>query len=414
MRLRLNHIFTNLTLAAVLALLPVSCCRHNKGLSGPQGPIVLGVSQAGTKAVIDNADNAVRIKQMMRDSYNASGQKTGGFGVHGFKEVNQVTTKLFNNVRVYPDVELDIDAKPEISAFENVSNWAYTPLRYWDRNPQASYQFLAYFPWVPQEQDSDNPYATSTTQAELDQDYEYRELTLHNIPNWQQASTGNTVNDNVMDFMTANRRGRYDDDFSTGTVTLSFNHILSMLVIKAYYIGVDKESQGGVKIMGMTLHKSDNNEQVLTQGTTDFKQKYHELKARQVNAVTDGNSANIADLADTYQFFDYATGINIPYDDELDDTPAAPVVLGSWLFVPYKWQNLKITVDRQIAPATGASPSGTAIVTLGSDRDAYKTQPGKTYVITLMLDTSSGGLTVASVAVQNWTDQKVIHEVYNW
>ena len=187
-----------------------------------------------------------------------------------------------------------------------------------------------------------------------------------------------------------------------------------MLVVKAYYIGVDKESQGGVKIMGMTLHKSDNNEQVLTQGTTDFKQKYHELKARQVNTVTDGNSANIADLADTYQFFDYATGISIPYDDELDDTPAAPVVLGSWLFVPYKWQNLKITVDRQIAPATGASPSGTAIVTLGSDRDAYKTQPGKTYVITLMLDTSSGGLTVASVAVQNWTDQKVIHEVYNW
>ena len=213
--------------------------------------------------------------------------------------------------------------------------------------------------------------------------------------------------------MTANRRGKYADDFSTGTVSFSFSHLLSQLIIKAYYIGIDKESNGGVIVKGFTLHKSGADEQVLGAGTTDFKQRYNDARARQVTVDDDGQGANIADMVDEYKFFDYSTGISIPYDNELDDIPASPVVIGSWLFIPHKWRDLVLTVTRKVG-ADNDSESGPAQITLGADRDLYRTLAGKTYTVTLMFDTSSGGLVVASIDVQNWTDQKAIREVYNW
>lgn len=389
-----------------------SCCKHHDD----DPAISMSVSQTGTKAMIDNQDNAVRIKQMMRDSYDENGLRTGGFGVHGFKTVNQTATKLFDNMRVYPNISLNVNSKPDLAAFPDNTGWTYQPTRYWDRNPAASYQLLAYWPYMPSEPDANDatkPYATSPTKQELTANYDNKELTLHNIPNWQTVSIGNNLQDDVCDYMTANRRGKYADDFSTGTVSFSFSHLLSQLIIKAYYIGIDKESNGGVIVKGFTLHKSGADDQVLGAGTTDFKQRYNDARARQVTIADDGQGVNIADMVDEYKFFDYSTGISIPYDNELDDTPAAPVVIGSWLFIPHKWQNLVLTVTRKVG-ADNDSESGPAQITLGADRDQYKTLAGKTYTVTLMFDTSSGGLVVASIDVQNWTEQKAIREVYNW
>jgi len=397
----------------VVALLD-SCCKHHS--SDDDTPIVMNVSQTGTKAMIDNPDNQVRIKQMMRDSYDANGLRTGGFGVHGFKTVNQTASKLFDNMRVYPNISLNVNSKPDLAAFPDNTGWTYQPTRYWDRNPAASYQFLAYWPYLPSEPDANDatkPYATSPTKQELTANYDNKELTLHNIPNWQTVSIGNNLQDDVCDYMTANRRGIYASDFSTGIVSFSFNHLLSQLIIKAYYIGIDKTSSGGVIVKGFTMHKSGADDQVLGAGTTDFKQRYDDAKARQVTIADDGQGVNIADMVDEYKFFDYSTGISIPYDNELDDTPAAPVVIGSWLFIPHKWQDLVLTVTRKVG-ADNDSESGPAQITLGSDRDQYKTLAGKTYTVTLMFDTSSGGLVVASIDVQNWTEQKAIREVYNW
>lgn len=397
----------------VVALLD-SCCKHHS--SDDDTPIVMNVSQTGTKALIDNPDNQVRIKQMMRDSYDANGLRTGGFGVHGFKTVNQTALKLFDNMRVYPNISLNVNSKPDLAAFPDNTGWTYQPTRYWDRNPAASYQFLAYWPYLPSEPDANDatkPYATSPTKQELTANYDNKELTLHNIPNWQTVSIGNNLQDDVCDYMTANRRGIYASDFSTGIVSFSFNHLLSQLIIKAYYIGIDKTSSGGVIVKGFTMHKSGADDQVLGAGTTDFKQRYDDAKARQVTIADDGQGVNIADMVDEYKFFDYSTGISIPYDNELDDTPAAPVVIGSWLFIPHKWQNLVLTVTRKVG-ADNDSESGPAQITLGSDRDQYKTLAGKTYTVTLMFDTSSGGLVVASIDVQNWTEQRAIREVYNW
>lgn len=409
-------ILSNIWAAAVITVMMAaplnSCCKHHDD----DPAISMSVSQTGTKAMIDNQDNAVRIKQMMRDSYNANGQRTGGFGVHGFKTVNQTATKLFDNMRVYPNISLNVNSKPDLAAFPDNTGWTYQPTRYWDRNPAASYQFLAYWPYMPSEPDANDatkPYATSPTKQELTANYDNKELTLHNIPNWQTVSIGNNLQDDVCDYMTANRRGKYASDFSTGIVSFSFNHLLSQLIIKAYYIGIDKTSSGGVIVKGFTMHKSGADDQVLGAGTTDFKQRYDDAKARQVTIADDGQGVNIADMVDEYKFFDYSTGINIPYDNELDDTPAEPVVIGSWLFIPHKWQNLVLTVTRKVG-ADNDSESGPAQITLGSDRDQYKTLAGKTYTVTLMFDTSSGGLVVASIDVQNWTEQKAIREVYNW
>lgn len=409
-------ILSNIWAAAVITVMMAaplnSCCKHHDD----DPAISMSVSQTGTKAMIDNQDNAVRIKQMMRDSYDENGLRTGGFGVHGFKTVNQTATKLFDNMRVYPNISLNVNSKPGVEAFPDNTGWTYQPTRYWDRNPAASYQFLAYWPYMPSEPDANDatkPYATSPTKQELTANYDNKELTLHNIPNWQTVSIGNNLQDDVCDYMTANRRGKYADDFNTGTVSFSFSHLLSQLIIKAYYIGIDKESNGGVIVKGFTLHKSGADDQVLGAGTTDFKQRYNDAKARQVTIADDGQGVNIADMVDEYKFFDYSTGISIPYDNELDDTPAAPVVIGSWLFIPHKWQNLVLTVTRKVG-ADNDSESGPAQITLGSDRDQYKTLAGKTYTVTLMFDTSSGGLVVASIDVQNWTEQKAIREVYNW
>ena len=408
----LSNIWAAAVITVMMAAPLNSCCKHHDD----DPAISMSVSQTGTKAMIDNQDNAVRIKQMMRDSYDIYGQRTGGFGVHGFKTVGQTATKLFDNMRVYPNISLSVNSKPDLAAFPDNTGWTYQPTRYWDRNPAASYQFLAYWPYLPGQADANDatkPYATSTTKQELAANYDNKELTLHNIPNWQTVCTGNVVNDNVCDYMTANRRGKYADDFSTGTVSFSFSHLLSQLIIKAYYIGIDKESNGGVIVKGFTLHKSGADEQVLGAGTTDFKQRYNDARARQVTITDDGQGANIADMVDEYKFFDYSTGISIPYDNELDDTPAAPVVIGSWLFIPHKWRDLVLTVTRKVG-ADNDSESGPAQITLGADRDLYWTLAGKTYTVTLMFDTSSGGLVVASIDVQNWTDQKAIREVYNW
>ena len=93
---RVTYITGLIMQAVLMALLAQSCCKDVKiTIEKDSSPIVLSVAQAGTRAVIDDPDDGVKIRKMMRDSYNSSGQMTGGFAVHGFKEVNHVSTKLF-------------------------------------------------------------------------------------------------------------------------------------------------------------------------------------------------------------------------------------------------------------------------------------------------------------------------------
>ena len=400
---RVTYITGLIMQAVLMALLAQSCCKDVKiTIEKDSSPIVLSVAQAGTRAVIDDPDDGVKIRKMMRDSYNSSGQMTGGFAVHGFKEVNHVSTKLFDNMRIYPDTTIaNLSSKPEVNAFSDVTPWTYTYPRYWDRNPQASYQFIAYWPYVPGQADGSNPYATSPTKEQLDQDYDNRELTLHNIPNWQ------IVDDNTADYMTAVRVGSHELEFSTGMVSFSFKHILSQLVIRGYYIGRNIESTGGVVIKGIKLNKADNGDQVLSAGQVDFKQRYDDAAAILIE--------NTLDKADSYQLpWGAIANVPIVFKNELIDDPSfTPATINSWLMVPHKWKDLSIQVSYQFGQ-DAEKLSQPVPITLGAEYDNYKTLPGKRYVITLAFDTTTGGLTVQSVAVEAWTEHDITRNQYNW
>ena len=97
----------------------------------------------------------------------------------------------------------------------------------------------------------------------------------------------------------------------------------------------------------------------------------------------------------------------------IDQPNFEPAVIGSWLMVPHKWQNLKIAATFKTGVNDPKTSEGVP-VTLGSEVNQYVIQPAKTYIITLLIDTSGGGLEVKTVAVKDWSDNEIPREVYNW
>ena len=390
-------------LVVAAGLLLAGCCRSNK-ISISQDvddiPILLSVKSTGTKAIIDESDDSNAKQKMIWYSFDG-----GGFGVHGYKTVNtQSPFHLFDNTRVYPAV-----SKPNnLDEVDDANTpWTYSPLRFWDLT--ASYQFLAYWPILPA-YNANNSSVLSVSAPDYPATVDAEILTIHNVPNWQP------VNGSEKDLMTAAEGGRFSPDFYTGVVPLHFKHMLSQLVIKAYYIGVDydKNDGPGVKIKDIILGKSANNDKVLGDGSTDMRQAYSDNTA----SPATGEGVNGIDMADSYTLLSSDKlsddDIRVNYKDEADDdTSVNPSLVGKWLFIPHKWQDLTISVNRKFGNKNTAY-SEPVPVTLGTQHDSYRTLPGKIYVLTLMFDTSDGGLTVASVDVQNWTEQKVTREVYNW
>lgn len=400
-----------LPVAAIMALcLIASCCRNHKVTLVEEIPIVLNVSTSGTKAIIDGSDDQERLLQMINDCYNTDENKRrkagAGFGVLGYKlsRDGSTTTKLFNNVLVYPSPDDNLTPIPYNTP------WTYTPTKFWDMT--ASYQFIAYWPWSDQNFDS---YDADKT------------LYLRNIPNWQP------VDGTEKDYMTAVRTGSRAEKFVDGKVHLDFEHMLSQLVIKAYYIGKDCESTGGVTINAIQLSKSADGQIKVLNGlelnsdpktnTTDFKQKYSDAQPSQATETVNGTAPNTIDLVDSYTLLSGGT-TRIPYKDELENTfklgnqtVTEPNTIGSWLMIPHKWQNLNIsstyTVGNEVINSVLSDAPKTP-VTITAARDNYMTQPAKTYIITLVFDTTGGGLSVKQVIVQQWTEHEVAKEVYNW
>jgi len=437
MMLRDNrHITQYFKLAILLlALLPLQSCnrRDKHSLKENDKVITMGVRQAGTKAVIESSSADTRIYQMIRDCF-AQGQTDwtikGGFAVHGYKTVNTEPTKLFDNMRVYPDLVIqNLSGKPDIEDVETAVlsladdlKWVYTPLRYWDSNPLANYQFIAYWPYILGEADvaagdrATTTYASSPGKQDI-LDGANKELVLHNIPNWQ------TVNEDAMDFMTATSVGRYADEYSSGMVSLSFRHLLSQLVIKAYYVGreertveVNGQITGGVRINSITMSAytpvsgdpapagGAATYQVLGNSKATFTQRYD---SDPVAAVT---------LADSYVMQDVSNN-PIIFKNEMSEDPNyinnfAPVEVARWLMVPHTWYKQNMTIEFSVGSTVKTSSA--IPVSLGTEAPGYATQPGKTYVLTLIFDTTGGGFTVESVAVKDWNEYEIEKEVYNW
>ena len=400
---------TAVTLLMALCL-TASCCHHGKAIDPDDDiPISMSVSSTGTKAIVNDLDGMIGQCFDNQDQYIPD----TGFGVYGYKKENSgKSIKIIDNFLIQPS--------------NNSANttWTYTPKRYWDSDPNVSYQFIAYWPHLVAS--GSGPYVSVPGPDNGDYTDERKVLTIHNVPNWK------FVDGTEVDYMTAVASGKYRTSvqyevpaFYNGTVHLSFRHILSQLVIKACYIGSEFESNSGpgVKVNSIKLTKSDTNEQVLSNTSsgdivdvTDFSQKYSDNDAAPLTPASP--KTNMADecILDLPE----ATGVRIPYMDEhtkvftLGTTnPTGPQVVGRWLMVPHKWQNLNLSVNRKIGDADYAY-SVPVPVTAGESNYDYVTQPGSTYIITLMIDVATGGITLAPIEIQNWIGQNTTHEVYNW
>jgi hypothetical protein len=381
-----------------------SCCKHNSSDDEiREMPIVMNTVQAGTKAIIDSPDSEERLKQMMNACYNSQGFNVGGFGVYGYKKAGTLDpAQIFNNTRVFPDAdEPSTELKP----------WVYRPLRYWDKT--ASYQFIAYWPHLSSTAQAgayvEAPHTVTTVDEEI--------LTIHNIPNWQYA------NGSEMDLMTDVKVGRFDTDFTTGKVNFRFRHLLSQLIIKAYYVGTeypvtvtDGVKSGGVRVNGITLTEydpADAEKSLLKTGQTKFQVMDPNGKVDFTQTLQDvsfstvglGGSAVLLDNGNVY----------INYKNEMEENPNfVPATVGTWLMVPHRWYKLNLTVnDFMVGTETNSRISKTVPIQLGQLVYDYVTQPGRTYVITLLFNTLEGGLQVESVVEQTWTEHNVPRELYN-
>lgn len=393
-------------LVVAAGLLLAGCCRSNK-ISISQDvddiPILLSVKSTGTKAIIDNPDAK---KKMIMGSFDANDQNTGGFGVHGYKKVNnQAPFHLFINTRVYPDL---VSKPANLEAVEPNTQWTYSPLRFWDLT--ASYQFLAYWPILPA-YDANQSSAFSVSAPDYPATVDDEILTIHNVPNWQP------VDGDEIDLMTAVEVGRFSPEFYTGIVPLHFKHMLSQLYIQAYYVGKEiPDNQGGVKIKTITLseYTPQNGEpnpsgdeetfQVLDNGKTTFTVRY------------DGQTGSTPSLDDSYQLQGIYTD-KLVYKNELSEDPDylnnfTPTPVGNWLMIPHTWYKQNMIIEFSIG--TTDKTSTPVAISLNTAAPGYSTLPGKTYVLTLVFDTTGGGFTVESVGVKEWNEYEIEREVYNW
>lgn len=409
-------------LVVAAGLLLAGCCRSNK-ISISQDvdmtiPIAMGVHSTNTKGKIDNLNNLV--SECYAAGQDGARLPDKGFGVYSYKTIAGITKypPLFYNTPVYPEPE----TRPSST---NSIDWEYKPLRYWDLT--ASYQFLAYWPYLPDGASvvnaEEDPYVSVPVPVNADAVTEdERALIIHNVPYWQTAEEG-------MDVMTSVRVGSYRSisdadgtDFSErDEVGFMFRHVLSNLVIKAYYINgtpnkvgfstPEDDTDDGVYITGITLTKSgDTNDDVPGKNRlnwkADFTHPYTEKRA----------TTGTLEYTDLYPLL---TGANEEVEfknewEEEDDPDFEPSTIGSWLVVPHKWNGIKIGVNYTVGGVAKNSLDNPVPTTLGVESEDYMLQPGKTYTLTLLFDVSNGSITVQKIGVSNWTDYDATHYVYNW
>ena len=373
------------------------CCRHDKITIEDNVRITLSpVVSAGTKAVVNDKND------LLAQSYGETGI---GFGVFGYKSLKEgdypsPKTLVFNNTEVKPSAATETD--------ENKATWSYTPIRYWDSNSKAYYQFVAYWPHL-QSAETTGPWAENTNVIGQNTTGNMQ-LTLHNIPNWQDSASSAT-----RDYLVATSLGKYKGSeegvthYSDGIVKFSFSHILSKLTIRAYYVGV-KENH--VSVHNITLGGTDL---LSTDGVADYTKPFGANSNEPAFSIpVKGSTSQVLfnaatpDAAHTLQesaFYD---------QDTPDNTPnCVHESICSWLVVPTSgWNNLKLNVSFAVGDETSPTPIEVQGINIGTN--PYAMVSGYQYILTLKFDSSGGGLDVEMVYVKDWNNIDVDHEVYNW
>lgn len=365
---------------ASLAIGLNSCSKHH---DSPVDPIRLGPSALGTKAAIGS------LSDLILQSYN-DGTNKKGFGVYGYKTVNNTPFRLFNNTEV-------THSTGDPSA---ATGWTYRYTRYWDSNPHASYQFVAYWPRIVSDTEPDydentqDPYVSESN----------RTIALHNIPNWQYGEDAN-------DFMIATSFGQAQDYKSrNGYVGFTFSHMLAQLVIKGFYTGNLNDT---ITVTGFEVVQSaDGNSDALTDGSTDFSLAFNQSG----NSVVEGANSNGPDYGLSNHILQNAEiGISKnSFAQEGSNTPIDTLIIANWLMVPHQWDSTKLRVSYKIGQDGMEKTSEPMTIKWTNNPDNYNLAPGSRYVLKLKFNSSGEGITIESVFISDWIDEKVSWGVYNW
>lgn len=389
--------FNDIIILFSIMFAAAGCCKHDKITVEDNVRITLSpVVSAGTKAVVNDKND------LLAQSYGDG----IGFGVFGYKSLKEgdntsPKTLVFNNTEVKPSAAIETD--------ENKATWSYTPIRYWDSNTNVYYQFVAYWPHL-QSAVTTGPWAENTNVIGQNTTGNMQ-LTLHNIPNWQDSASTDTK-----DYLVAQSKGKYKgseegvEHYSEGIVPFKFSHILSKLTIRAYYVGV-KENH--MSVHNITLGGTDL---LSTNGTADYTKPFGANSAAAAfTSPTKGGTSQVLfnaatpDAAHTLQesaFYDQETPANTP--NCLHES------ICSWLVVPTSgWNNLTLDVSFAVGDETTPTRIEVPGVNIGTEAP-YAMASGYQYILTLKFDSSGGGIDVEMVYVKDWNDTSVDHEVYNW
>lgn len=360
-----------ISIAALLSttVMQQSCTHHKLVV---EDEIMMGALSVSTKALVNNK------QELITQAWN-NGENSTGFGVFGYKKKSDFT-RLFNNVEVKPT-----------SGSENTT-WSYSPLRYWDSDPVVSYQFIAYWPHMTAEDPGDGSVYVSESN---------RVLTIHNIPNWQDATVG-------ADIMTSARTGQYrsstgDALFGNGMVPFTFTHRLALVGFTGFYIGIEDIK---VKITNITLRKN----------TSDILSANGKVSYTEPFGGQDGSTGFSAPVkaADNVVLYNNPTGVVLDSDQFLDETQPGdsytPAEICTWLSVPSDgWDNVFVDVHYSIGDGS------TQTSTLNLSLDDGQTVGGYSYIFKLKFDTAGGGIIVETIFVKDWSNPiEVSKPVYNW
>ena len=388
MKRSVGKILTFTIAIATLAIGLNSCSKRN---IDPGEPIRLGPSSIiNTKAAIDS------LPVLIAQSYN-DGINKRGLGVYGYKTVtntgtNQTTaTKVFNNTEV-------THTTGTISGGE----WTYRYKRYWDSNPNAKYQFFAYWPRIIS--DSEPSFEPGTTEPYVTESGKI--ATLCNIPNWQYGDAAD-------DYMTATSFGVYNKEggykYNNGRVAFRFSHLLSQLIIKGYYIGSREDT---ITVTGFELKESQEDAMdVLTSSATDFSLDFSEYGY----AIT--MSDNSSDYGRSNIILQNAEiGISkASYTEDGSSARFDTALVAKWFMVPHPWNSIQLCVSYKIGIDGMEKTSEPIVVNWVNDPTDFEFAAGSKYTLTLKFNSAGQGVTIESVYVSDWIDSKVDPMgVYNW
>jgi len=376
-KLRFSYLFRVILPVILAGFIVSSCSRHTKVTMLQE--IQLGATGVSTKALVTTQQSLIDLSV---DNHT-------GFGVYGYKNISTTTRnydyRQFNNVLVYPSGKTN-------------TTWTYSPKRYWDSDPDAFYQFAAYWPYLPEDSIS---YVTEANKI----------LTINDIPNWQKQGSGN-------DFLVATKRGHYRDAsgnlttaFPNNSVNFSFSHILANIVVKGYYIG---KKNVHVNVHEMKLGGTN---MLTTGGSADYTLPFAGQTdvTQGFSNITTGNGTHTL-LAST------SPAVTLPETSWYNDSVNNPNQyetwpICSWFVVPSTgWQGLTLNLTYSLGDIT-QSPAPVAIpavpvtaITLNNGT----TLPQYKYIITLKFNSASNGVEIESVQVADWNTVEVSTGVYNW